>query len=86
MPMAKRALAVLHGFESEALFPSPLALGREHPGHLTRFEPLNPRTSTDPFPQPSPLWKGRGRIVGRLLASGGSGAGRIIASHPGCRK
>src|ERR1039458_5854317 len=41
-------------------------LGRELPDHLTRFALLN--LKSDPSPRPSPLWKGRRRIVARLLA------------------
>ena len=34
-----------------------------------------PKVNTDPSPQPSPLRKGRGGIVGRALANRGCGAG-----------
>ena len=53
-----------------------LALSRkDSPELLAHLAPLNHEAKTDPSPRPSPLRKGRGRSVGRLLANRGSGRG-----------
>jgi len=48
---------------------------RETSDNLVRFAPLKRKAKTDPSPQPSPLRKGRGGIVGRSRADRGSWRG-----------
>ena len=65
----------------DKVFPLTLVLQArvECPDPLTRFTHLNPQTKTDPSPQPPPLRKGRGEIVGGFLANQGSWKGKPVS-------
>jgi hypothetical protein len=53
---------------------------RDMPTHQNLL-PRNSNAMTDPSPQPSPLRKGRGGIVGRSVVDASSGAGRRLRAQ-----